>query len=144
MPGAIKPDAMEEGLAAVPESDALDVKERVAISVPVAPLGDGAAVERWGWCVGRWGLRLPVGPAWGLAAGLGRQAEVPLQLLAGLSEGPPTHAHEQVEAIATTALVILAAALITEPGAIALVIVPAVTVGSTTGGAGLMTIGQLV
>ena len=42
---------MEEGLAAIPKGDPLNVEKWIAVSVPVAPLGDGAAVEGWGWSV---------------------------------------------------------------------------------------------
>jgi hypothetical protein len=39
---------------------------------------------------------------------------------------------------------VFAAALITEPAAVAVVLIPAVTILSTTGGAGLVLIGELL
>jgi hypothetical protein len=59
-------------------------------------------------------------------------------------EIPAAQPQQQVQAVATTAAVVLAAALVAEPAARPVIAVPAVAVGAAAGGAGLMAVLQLL
>jgi hypothetical protein len=63
---------------------------------------------------------------------------------ASLLKVPAGDAGEKVHAGTTTASMVFAAALITEPAAVAIVLIPAVTILSATSGTGLMFIGELL
>ena len=68
-------------------------------------------------------------------------------LLDGTGSGlevPVLDTHEQIHAGTAAALVILATALVAEPGAGAALIIEAVAIGATAERAGLMTIGELI
>ena len=67
-----------------------------------------------------------------------------LDAAGGGGEVPAGNAHEQVDAGAGAAHVILAAALIAEPAAFVVVAVPAVAIGATAGGTWLVLIGELI
>jgi hypothetical protein len=63
---------------------------------------------------------------------------------AGLLEIPAGHPGEQVHPGTTTASVVFAAALVAIPAAVAIVLIPAVAILTTTCGAWLVFIGELL
>jgi len=160
---------MQEGLAAfAAQAEALNPEQLVSRSIAVAPLGNGALIEGWRRSVGGRELRLPPGPfavAWqprgrkrlatiAVAAGdrLGPmppvsawlQAQVVLHLLAGLAKAPAAHPHQQVHPGSAATQVVLAAALVAEPGATAVQVVKAIPVAPAAGRAGLVAIAELL
>ena len=62
----------------------------------------------------------------------------------GSLEVPIFDAHEEIHARSAAALVVLAAALVAEPGASAVLVVEAVAIGATAERAGLVAIGELI
>jgi hypothetical protein len=66
------------------------------------------------------------------------------ELPACIGERPAANTHEEIKAIAPAPLVVLAAALITEPTTITCVIVPSEAVFTTTCRARLVSIGELL
>ena len=67
-----------------------------------------------------------------------------LDAFAGFGVGPVGCTHEQIHAGPTTAALLLAAALVAVPGAGAVFVVKAVTIGAAAEGTGLMGIGELI
>ena len=63
---------------------------------------------------------------------------------AGLLEIPAGHPGEQVHSRATATGMVFAAALVAVPAAVAIVLIPAVTILAATCGAGLMFVGELL
>ena len=168
MPGPIQPDPVQEGFTAAAQPDPLDPEQLGACRIAVAPLGDGAPIQ-WGRrSVGGWDFRLAPGPAavarqacsgWRLRAGavaggerLGPmplatawlQAQVALHLLAGLAVAPVANAHQQVHPCAASAQVVLAAALVAEPGAVTVLVIKAVAIPPAAGRTGLVAIAELL
>lgn len=170
MPVAIQPDPVQEGLTAAAQSDPLDPEQLGACRIAVTPLGDGTPIQ-WGWRgVGGWELGLSPGPAavarqacsgWRLGAGaiaggerlgpmppvtawLQACEEVALHLLAGLAVTPVANAHQQVHPCAAAAQVVLAAALVAEPGAVAVLVIKAVAIPPAAGRTGLVAIAELL
>ena len=71
------------------------------------------------------------------------QAQVALHLLAGLANAPAPYPHQQVHPGPPATQVVLAAALVAEPGAVAVPVVKAVAVPPAAGRTGLMAIAEL-
>ena len=72
------------------------------------------------------------------------QAQVALHLLAGLAEAPAAHPHKQVHPGSAATQVVLAAALVAEPGATPVPVVIAVAVPPAAGRAGLVAVAELL
>ena len=150
MPVPIQPDAMQEGLAAAAQPDPLNPEQHLPGGAAVGPLGGGAAVQRRRWGTG--GRLLGHAPGLAVAAGalagisvlaIGHQAKEGLHLPGGLHKAPALPAHQQVHAGAGATALVLAAALVAEPGAAAVLVVKAVAIRAATKWTGLMAIPQL-
>ena len=70
--------------------------------------------------------------------------EIALYLFAGLPEAPAAHPHQQIHPGPPTAQMVFAAALVAEPGAVAVPVVKAVAIPAPACGAGLVAIAELL
>ncbi len=105
-----------------------------------------SATERGGWCA-CWGyVRGACGPTGFTGVG-GRGGAAAVDVAIDVAESgfqiPVAYAHEEVDAGATTTGAMFAAALIAEPPAVPVVVVPAEAIVAATGGAGLVFVGEL-
>ena len=73
-----------------------------------------------------------------------RESEMGLNATAGRDEIPAGEAKQQLHAITAAARAVLTAALVAEPAAGAVIAVPAVAIGATAGGTGLMAVFELL
>ena len=80
---------------------------------------------------------MPPAPAW-------LKAQVALHFFTGLAEAPATHPHQQVHAGSAASQMVLAAALVAEPGATAISVIKAIAVPPPAGRAGLVAIAELL
>ena len=151
MPVPVQPDAMQEGFAAAAQPDPLDPEQHFPGAIAVGPLGGGPAVQRRRLGIGGRLLGHPPGLAVsaGGPAGTGalvirHQAKEGLHLPGGLHKAPALPAQQQVDAGASAAALVLAAALVAEPGATAVLVVKAVAIRPAAERAGLMAIAELL
>ena len=72
-----------------------------------------------------------------------RQFQVALHRLTGLAVAPAPQPHQQIDARASAAELVLAAALVAKPGAAALAVIKAVAIPAAAGRTSLMAVAEL-
>ena len=77
------------------------------------------------------------------AVAVARESEMGLNAVCGRDEIPAGEAKQELHAITAAARAVLTAALVAIPTAGAVIAVPAVAIGATAGGTGLMAVLQL-